>query len=392
MMVIDTLLRWFKENERQKMRHVRRHYLPMEEVRRRVDEADEVLLEYCAATPPRIGIVRDSEPVGGYVRPNDSWLRYERFCRRNGLDYGFYDIAASDWQRQAAQYDIIVWHTPSTPAVQAMAESKIYVLERMLGKSCFPSFDELWQYEHKSRASYLYEALGLPAIPTFATNSREEALRYAAQATYPLISKIDTASKSSGVRKIATAAQAKRLIRRIFTDRSGASTRWHYVRQKDYLYLQPFVDDATFDLRIFVVDDKAFGYYRYPAAGDFRASGSGICVKKELPEEAIRLAVDTVKRLGSRLMSVDMLYSPKQGRYFIIETSLFNRIDTCEQAVVDGVAGYYDVSDPNAIRFRPGRFWLQELSLKVVVEEWLRAAHVGTYGLRARPGTFVGRR
>ncbi len=372
MMVIDTLLRWFKENERQKMRHVRRHYLPMEEVRRRVDEADEVLLEYCAATPPRIGIVRDSEPVGGYVRPNDSWLRYERFCRRNGLDYGFYDIAASDWQRQAAQYDIIVWHTPSTPAVQAMAESKIYVLERMLGKSCFPSFDELWQYEHKSRASYLYEALGLPAIPTFATNSREEALRYAAQATYPLISKIDTASKSSGVRKIATAAQAKRLIRRIFTDRSGASTRWHYVRQKDYLYLQPFVDDATFDLRIFVVDDKAFGYYRYPAAGDFRASGSGICVKKELPEEAIRLAVDTVKRLGSRLMSVDMLYSPKQGRYFIIETSLFNRIDTCEQAVVDGVAGYYDVSDPNAIRFRPGRFWLQELSLKVVVEEWLR--------------------
>jgi len=371
-MVIDTLLRWFKENERQKMRHVRRHYLPMEEVRRRVDEADEVLLEYCAATPPRIGIVRDSEPVGGYVRPNDSWLRYERFCRRNGLDYGFYDIAASDWQRQAAQYDIIVWHTPSTPAVQAMAESKIYVLERMLGKSCFPSFDELWQYEHKSRASYLYEALGLPAIPTFATNSCEEALRYAAQATYPLISKIDTASKSSGVRKIATAAQAKRLIRRIFTDRSGASTRWHYVRQKDYLYLQPFVDDATFDLRIFVVDDKAFGYYRYPAAGDFRASGSGICVKKELPEEAIRLAVDTVKRLGSRLMSVDMLYSPKQGRYFIIETSLFNRIDTCEQAVVDGVAGYYDVSDPNAIRFRPGRFWLQELSLKVVVEEWLR--------------------
>ncbi len=372
MMVIDTLQRWFKENERQKMRHVRRHYLPMEEVRRRVDEADEVLLEYCAATPPRIGIVRDSEPVGGYVRPNDSWLRYERFCRRNGLDYGFYDIAASDWQRQAAQYDIIVWHTPSTPAVQAMAESKIYVLERMLGKSCFPSFDELWQYEHKSRASYLYEALGLPAIPTFATNSREEALRYAAQATYPLISKIDTASKSSGVRKIATAAQAKRLIRRIFTDRSGASTRWHYVRQKDYLYLQPFVDDATFDLRIFVVDDKAFGYYRYPAAGDFRASGSGICVKKELPEEAIRLAVDTVKRLGSRLMSVDMLYSPKQGRYLIIETSLFNRIDTCEQAVVDGVAGYYDVSDPNAIRFRPGRFWLQELSLKVVVEEWLR--------------------
>ncbi len=52
MIVIDTLLRWFKENERQKMRHVRRHYLPMEEVRRRVDEADEVLLEYCAVTPP----------------------------------------------------------------------------------------------------------------------------------------------------------------------------------------------------------------------------------------------------------------------------------------------------------------------------------------------------
>lgn len=78
----------------------------------------------------------------------------------------------------------------------------------------------------------------------------------------------------------------------------------------------------------------------------------------------------TVKKLNSRLMSVDLLHSPRNNKYYIIETSLFNRIDTPEQLVVDGVPGYYDISDMNDIRFKPGRFWLQELSLKVIVEQW----------------------
>lgn len=359
-----------KNNERYKRHFADKYYIPLEEAVAAVDHADKVLIKPLQ-NKPVVGIIRDSSLYGDRVKRLASWLRYERFLKNNGIPYGFYDIKASDWIRQAEKFDIIVWHTPSSPSMQNLAESKIYVLEKKLGKTCFPSIDEIWQYENKSRANYLYQVYDLPGIPTFTTNSYEEAKTYIEHCRFPLISKIDTAAGSSGVRKIDSKKEAERFIADVFLG-IGKKTCWHYLRQKDYIYFQEFIDDATFDLRIFVVDNKAFGYYRYPNKGDFKASGADNYEKKALPEEALRIAVDAVKKLNSRLMSVDMLHSPRENKYYIIETSLFNRIDTPEQLVVDGVAGYYDISDMNNIRFKPGRFWLQELSLKVVVEQWAR--------------------
>ena len=142
-----------------------------------------------------------------------------------------------------------------------------------------------------------------------------------------------------------------------------------YLRQKDYFFIQDFVPDATYDLRIIIVGNKAFGYYRYPDKGDFRASGAGNYEKKELPENAVRLAIDIKNKLNSRLLGVDFLYSSSLQQYFVIETSLFNQIDTPEQLVVDGVAGYYDISSDKMV-FKEGKFWIQELLMQLLVENW----------------------
>ena len=69
-------------------------------------------------------------------------------------------------------------------------------------------------------------------------------------------------------------------------------------------------------------------------------------------------------------MGVDLLYSNKDKKYYIIETSLFNQIDTPEQLVIDGVPGYYDISDIDNIKFKEGRFWIQELILRDIILEW----------------------
>lgn len=82
----------------------------------------------------------------------------------------------------------------------------------------------------------------------------------------------------------------------------------------------------------------------------------------------LRLAYDIKRKLGVRQVGVDFLYSPAEGKYYVIETSVFNRIDTPEQLVVNGVAGYYDMSDLDNITFRPGKFWIQELTLQYLVE------------------------
>ena len=73
-------------------------------------------------------------------------------------------------------------------------------------------------------------------------------------------------------------------------------------------------------------------------------------------------------------MGVDMLHSNKHNQYFIIETSLFNQIDTAEQLKVDGIAGYYDISDENNITFKAGRYWIHELVMDEVIREWYDAS------------------
>lgn len=336
-----------------------------------VNKAPNLYLRYDLKVKPKIGIIvsQGKSLVEGYIDPRASWLRYERFCKINDIPYGFYDISRSDWIKQSEEYDIIVCHTESTPAFQEMIESKIYLLDKFFGKKCFPNYHELWQYEHKNRASFLYEIYNLPTIPTRLTYSEDEAIKIAMQTKYPFITKTTIGAGSSGVSKIDSQKQALKLIKSIFSYK-GKKSQYPYYRQKDYLYVQEFIDDATFDLRIMIAGDMAFGYYRYPNKGDFRASGAGNTEKKAIPEDALKLAISIRNKLNSRQMGVDLLYSEKQKQYYIIETSLFNQIDTPEQLEIDGVPGYYDISDINNITFKEGRFWIQEVILRSIIEEW----------------------
>lgn len=341
-----------------------------------LNEAPPLLFEDKLSKLPKIAIIKTSsnELIEGYVNPKASWLRYERFCKNNNIPYSIYDITKSDWILEAKKYDIFICHTAATPAYQKMIESKIYVLEKIMGKFCFPSFHEVWQYEDKNIANYLYQYYNLPSIPTYVTYNKNEAINIITRINYPFISKTSIGAGSSGVEKINSRKKALDRINKIFSKR-GLKTQYPYQRQKDYFYVQDFIEDATYDLRVMLVGNKAFGYYRYPNKGDFRASGANNVEKKAIPHEALMLAIDIRNKLNSRQLGVDLLFSEKSNKYYIIETSLFNQIDTPEQLVIDGVAGYYDIADVNNITFKEGKFWIQELVLRDVVTEWASNIH-----------------
>jgi hypothetical protein len=40
--------------------------------------------------------------------------------------------------------------------------------------------------------------------------------------------------------------------------------------------------------------------------------------------------------------------------------------------MVNGVAGYYDVSDREEIKFVSGKYWVQELLMKEVILSWCK--------------------
>lgn len=332
-----------------------------------LNEAEKIFLNQSVKI--NVGLVKDADTYAdeGLVKERAYYPKYERFLKNNNISYSYYDPYRSNWMEEAEKYDLIVWHTDSDPSTQDIAEGKIHVLEKM-GKSCLPSYEEIWSYENKIRAHYLYKLHKLPAIPTFVSHSKSEVIDYLKSAKYPLISKISTGSASFGVDKLDNYAQAKKVVDQVFCYK-GKETYFKYSSQKDYVYFQDFIEDATYDLRVMSVGDDLFGYYRYPNKGDFRASGAGNYEKKEIPNEALELAYQVKEKFGSSFLATDFVYSEKLKKFLIIESSIFIGVDTCEQLSINGRAGKYVRISENKFEFKPGKFWVQELTLKNVIEK-----------------------
>ena len=117
----------------------------------------------------------------------------------------------------------------------------------------------------------------------------------------------------------------------------------------------------------------AFGYYRLKPKNDFRASGAGIYLKKELPIDAIKIALKAKSLFNARMIAVDMINSKKTNQHYIIEASIFFGVDTPEQLKINNIPGYYKINNYGDIEnFFPGKYWVQELTLNEVLKEYKR--------------------
>lgn len=346
-----------------KLRTKQGYLIPDNKMQEFLDVAENVLLENKAKyNELKVGVVKDGTNFPGLTEMRAYFPKYERFLRANDINYEYYDILNDNWQEEAKKFDVIIWHTNSDPATQCIAGNKFYVLDKLMGKKCLPSFDELWSYEDKINMHYLYEHYELPGIPTFVSHSKEDTLHYLKKAKFPIVSKLVTGSGSEGVEKFDSESKATNFVNKVFSYK-GARTCYPFQRQKDYVLFQEFIDDATYDLRIIVIGNKLLGYYRYPNEGDFRASGSGKYAKKGIAVEALDLAFKVKELFTATCLATDLLYSAKEQKYYIIESSIFIGVDSASQLEIDGVAGYYERVNEGEYIFNEGKYWIQELTL-----------------------------
>jgi glutathione synthase/RimK-type ligase-like ATP-grasp enzyme len=325
-----------------------------------INTADVVKISECNL---RVGIVKDEDITSFSL--NSYWPKFERFVKNNNIQYSFLNIHKDDWIEESAKYDLIVWRPLSYPTSLYEARIKVAFIEKFLKIKCHPSSDELWLYEDKIRQYFHLTAFNLPVIPTFISFDEFECINKVSSFEYPLISKSYVGSASLSVTKINNKIKARNHILKSFS--SGLDTGFPYLRQKGYVFFQKYIDDASYDLRIIIVGEKIFGYYRMKPKGDFRASGAGLVVKDELPLDAVLLAFKVKEVMPSTMLAVDVLKSQREDKFYIIETSISIDIELPEQLKVGDIPGYYLLKN-GSLEFHPGKFWLQEL----VVEELIK--------------------
>jgi glutathione synthase/RimK-type ligase-like ATP-grasp enzyme len=338
-----------------------RQHLPMPD-RRALDdrdsmrEAERVSIDWPdQVRKPRVGVVKDFEP---YPR----WTKYCRFLENNGFDHSIYNIHAHDWIERAEDYDVIVGICSCEQFDLQEIREKYYFLERHLGKATFPSLDHAMLYEDKRLEYYIAATHGIPFAKTYVSYDREDALALVERLDYPVVSKIVPASGSVGVQLLRTPAQCRRIIRRVFS-RNGRKTHCYHFRQKNFVYFQEYLPNDGYDIRATVIGNWVFGYYRRVLAGDFRASGMGRADKRALPMEAMKLARRLNAWIKSPMLVVDMVRA-LDGRYVVIEYSPVCQVEKPEQLRIDGVPGVYVFTDADTCHFQPGKYWVQELSLR----------------------------
>jgi len=210
--------------------------------------------------------------------------------------------------------------------------------------------------------TYLLKIKGLPLADTFISNDFDEIEAMKENLTYPLVSKRFHGASSREVTLIRNPRELSAYSRRIFSF-YGIKASNAYFRQKNYLYLQEFVDGDGLDIRVNVAEDVITGYFRKPRRNDFRASGSGVIIKEDLPLEAVEIALKTYDLIGKPMLGVDMMRD-REGKYWIIEISPFIGVITPIQMKVDDIPGSYFLLEDGTLQFTKETYWPQELAMK----------------------------
>ena len=213
---------------------------------------------------------------------------------------------------------------------------------------CFPDFETSWPYENKVKEYYLLKSHGFPIVDSQVFWNYDHAYKYLREASFPLIAKLPKGAGSSNVIIIDSVRDGQRIINQVFF--KGVRPRrlrsrynltsisklgiYEYVKsrlkselmkkgiiqdktehpewqiQKDAILFQKFLPGNTFDTRITVIGNRAFGFRRFVRKNDFRASGSGNfnMDNSKIDLRCVEIALTISKKLGFTTMAYDFIY------------------------------------------------------------------------------------
>ena len=284
---------------------------------------------------------------------SDRWIAY---CESNHVAYKIVDCYKSDIIQQLADCDALMWHfNHQSPKDVLFAKQLLYSVKAS-GKKVFPDFDTVWHFDDKVGQKYLLEAIDIPLVPSYVFYTKKEAIEWANQTDFPKVFKLRGGAGSANVTLVRTKANAYKLISQAFGSGFSPYEGWSNLRErirkykngktslfdvfkgvirliyttdfakvhgreKGYAYFQDFIANNDSDVRVIVIDEKAFAIKRMVRENDFRASGSGeIYYEKALFDlKTIKLSFDIASKLHSQCVALDFVYQNEQP--LIVEIS-----------------------------------------------------------------------
>ncbi|MBN1971472.1 MAG: hypothetical protein JW870_19060 [Candidatus Delongbacteria bacterium] len=284
---------------------------------------------------------------------SDHWINW---CEKNKINWKSVDCFNTEIIQNISDCDALMWHySQNNPKAILFAKQLLLSVEAS-GRKVFPNSNTVWHFDDKVGQKYLLEAINAPLVATWIFYEKKEALFWAEETEFPKIFKLRSGAGSQNVRLINTRKDAYKIIDKAFGlgfpsyDPIGSlKERWRlfylnktpfidllegvfrfivpppYVRirgnEKGYVYFQEFIPENDHDIRIVIIENKAFAIKRMVRENDFRASGSGSVLydRHLFNEDIIKLSFDIAHKLGSQCLAMDYVYH--KNNPFLLEIS-----------------------------------------------------------------------
>jgi len=284
---------------------------------------------------------------------SEHWIDY---CRSEGIDYKIVNCYAPDIIEQLTDCSSLMWHFHHTSSKDMLVAKQLLYSVQKIGKKVFPDFNTMWHFDDKIGQKYLLDVIGAPMVPTFIYYAIDEALEWSKNTSFPKVFKLSTGAGSQNVRLVKNRIDANKAIRKAFgkgfkqyNAYANLKDRWKkyreglvpfkeilkgvvrvvfvpgysrsFGRENAYVYFQNFIPGNDHDIRVIVIDKKAFAIKRMVRKSDFRASGSGhiLYEREHFDIKTISLAFDLSEKLQSQCMAYDFIY--QDGNPLLIEIS-----------------------------------------------------------------------
>lgn len=303
-----------------------------------------------------------------------AWINY---CEANDIDYSIVDCYKYDILETLKNYDCLVWHFSHYSLQDMLFARSILMSAENMGLKVFPDIPTSWHFDDKIAETYLLESIQAPTPKAYMFYTLKDFVTWLDNdSKFPIVAKLRCGSGSNNVKLLNSRSDAYNYGKKIFgkglvstpsilykgSSQLKSAKSWATIksrikripdfiesfskarrlpRQQGYVYLQEFIPNAGFDLKIVVIGDKLSFIARNIREGEFRASGSGSFYfdRSLVTKDIIDSAFSVSDRLRFQCMGYDYVIDDRDNIGKIIEMSYGFSHTTLLQA-----GGYWDRS------------------------------------------------
>ena len=299
------------------------------------------------------------------------WAKY---CEEHQIEYDVKDLFAIDPIPILSNYDLLLWHFGNYVYEDMLEARSILYTAKKMGLKIFPDFNDAWHFDDKVAEMYALKGVNAPIPRSWVFYDIKTVRENLSQFEFPVVAKLRTGSGSHNVKLIKGKSQLLRYAKRMFgrgfsphpslvykaSSNIRASHDWKtfvakykripeflrtlagakkFPKEKCYVYLQEFIPNDKYDIKVVVVGDKLSSFYRPTRSHDFRASGGGqfLYNQKLISKSILDSAFATADKLGLKCVGFDYVVDNRTQEGLIVEMSYgFAHMGILE------ANGYYD--------------------------------------------------